>query len=346
MAQNTVKTGILGLFATEERLDKISSQGDPLEQLDLVIDWELFRPFVDKMLNKDKLVNSGRKPLDPMLLFKVLIIQRLYNLSDAQTEFQILDRFSFCRFLGLTTADKVPDEKTIWSFRDRLISKGLDHQLFNAFERMLEERGFIAQEGRMIDASFIKTPIQRNSKDDNDLIKQGKRPEGWKENPSKDRQKDSDAKWTRKGNVNHYGYKIHGKSCTKSKFLISVSVTNASVHDSQMLEPLIDIGDADQPLYADSAYSGEKQEETLQNHSMENQVHEKGSRNKPLTAKQKASNTIKSKVRARVEHIFGFMEQSMHGLQLRSIGLERARGFVNLTGLVYNLFRFKQVQAS
>lgn len=118
MAQKTARTGTLGLFATEERLDKISRQGDPLEQLDTVIDWELFRPIFDKMRNKNKMVNSGRRPLDPMLLFKILIIQRLYNLSDAQTEFQILDRFSFCRFLRLTTSDSVPDEKTIWSFRD------------------------------------------------------------------------------------------------------------------------------------------------------------------------------------------------------------------------------------
>jgi IS5 family transposase len=343
MAQKTARIGTLGLFASEERLDKISKQGDPLQQLDSVVDWELFRPIVDRMLNKDKMVGSGRRPLDPMLLFKILIIQRLYNLSDAQTEFQILDRFSFCRFLGLSTADNVPDEKTIWSFRNRLISKGLDRELFDFFERMLEKEGFIAQEGRMVDASFIKAPIQRNSREENNQIKKGSRPKSWNEKPAKDRQKDSDAKWTRKGGVNHYGYKIHGKSCTKSKFLITVKVSDASVHDSQMLDPLLDIADADQALYADSAYGGVKQQETLERHWMKDRVHEKGTRNRPMTKKQKASNTLKSKVRARVEHIFGFMEQSMHGLNLRSIGIERARGFVNITALVYNLFRYEQV---
>lgn len=199
MAQKTAMTGTLGLFTSEERLDKISKQGDPLEQLDTVIDWELFRPIVDKMLNKDKMVNSGRRPIDPMLLFKILIVQRLYNLSDAQTEFQILDRLSFCRFLGLTTADNVPDEKSFWSFRNRLISKGLDRELFALFECMLEEEGFIAKEGRMVDASFVKAPIQRNSRDENAEIKKGERPESWKENPAKDRQKGTDTKWTKKG---------------------------------------------------------------------------------------------------------------------------------------------------
>jgi IS5 family transposase len=237
----------------------------------------------------------------------------------------------------------VPDEKTIWSFRDRLISKSLDRDLFNLFEQMLEQGGVIVQEGRMVDASFIPAPIQRNSRKENEQIKKGERPETWKQTPSKDRQKDTDAKWTKKGGVNHYGYKIHGKSCTKSKFLITVKVSDASVHDSQMLEPLLDIDDAEQPFYADSAYSGVKQQEIIEQHRMVDQVHEKGPRNKSLTEKQKASNKLKSKIRARVEHIFGFMELSMHGLGIRSIGIQRARGFVNFTALVYNLCRYEQV---
>lgn len=195
----------------------------------------------------------------------------------------------------------------------------------------------------MVDASFIPAPIQRNSRKENDQIKKGERPESWKENSAKDRQKDTDAKWTKKGGVNYYGYKIHGKSCTKSKFLITVKVSDASVHDSQMLDPLLDIDDAEQKLYADSAYGGVKQQETMERHWMDDQVHEKGTCNTPLTKKQKVSNTLKSKVRARLEHIFGFMEQSMHGLDIRSIGIQRARGFVNFTALIYNLCRYEQV---
>lgn len=110
-----------------------------------------------------------------------------------------------------------------------------------------------------------------------------------------------------------------------------------------MLEPLLDIDDAEQPFYADSAFSGSKQNEIIEQHRMEDRVHEKGSRNNPLTDKQKASNKLNSKVRARVEHFFGFMKQSMHGLDIRSVGIDRARGFVNFTALVYNLCRYEQV---
>jgi len=105
----------------------------------------------------------------------------------------------------------------------------------------------------------------------------------------------------------------------------------------------LDEKDKGQDLYADSAYTGEEQEKTIAKYEMNNKVHEKGYRNKPLTEEQKKSNTEKSKIRARVEHVFGFMEQSMNGLKLKSIGIIRATGIIGLINLTYNLFRYEQV---
>jgi IS5 family transposase len=98
-------------------------------------------------------------------MFKILVLQRYYNLSDGQIEYQILDRLSFCRFLGLSLNDRVPDEKTIWDFRDRLVGKGLDKELFDQFAGLLEKHGLIAHEGKIIDASFVEAPRQRNTRD-------------------------------------------------------------------------------------------------------------------------------------------------------------------------------------
>jgi IS5 family transposase len=106
------------------------------------------------------MTNSGPKPYDPLLMFKILVLQRYYNLSDGQIEYQILDRLSFCRFLGLSLNDRVPDEKTIWDFRDRLVGKGLDKELFDQFAGLLEKHGLIAHEGKIIDASFVEAPRQ------------------------------------------------------------------------------------------------------------------------------------------------------------------------------------------
>ena len=120
-------------------------------------------------------------------------------------------------------------------------------------------------------------------------------------------------------------------------------VTDASVHDSQPLDDLLTVNDYGQDFYADSAYTGEEQEKVIEKHGLKNLVNEKGYRNKPLTEEQKHNNKVKSKTRARVEHVFGFMEQSMHGLSLRSIGITRATGIIGLINLTYNLFRYEQI---
>ncbi len=289
------------------------------------------------------MVNAGPKPYDPLLMFKILVLQRYYNLSDEQIEYQILDRLTFCRFLEISLNDRVPDEKTIWDFRDRLINKNLDKELFELFGDLLEKYGLIAHEDKIIDASFVEAPRQRNKREENQQIKEGQVPESWDENPNKKRQKDVDAKRTKKNKETHFGYKNHAKVDNKHKFIEKGKTTDASVHDSQALDDLLDEKDEDQDLWADSAYTGEKQETTIKKYKVKNKIHEKGYKGKPLTEEQIASNKEKSKTRVRVEHVFGFMEQSMNKLYVRSIGLKRASGFVTMVNLTYNLFRYEQV---
>jgi len=343
MGKKYKEIGANQLFAEEFRLHKLSKQGDPLERLNKVIDWEYFRSIVEKLLNTDSLVNAGPKLYDPLLMFKILILQRYYNLSDDQIEYQILDRLTFCRFLGITLSDKVPDAKTVWNFKNRLIEKELDKELFDHFGTMLEKHGLIAHEGKIIDASFMEAPRQRNSREENKQVKAGEVPENWKENPNKLRQKDTDARWAKKNNQTHYGYKQHNKVDNKHKFIDKITTTDASVHDSQALDTLLDEKDEGQALWADSAYTGEDQEKTIKQYKVNNKVHEKGYRNKPLTEAQKAANREKSKVRARVEHVFGFMEHNMNKLYVRTIGIKRASSFATLVSLTYNLFRYEQV---
>ena len=188
-------------------------------------------------------------------------------------------------------------------------------------------------------------PRQRNSREENKTIKNGEVPEKWKEKPRKLAQKDTDARWTKKNNQNFFGYKNHVKTDSKSKIITKYQVTQASVHDSQVIDNLLDNKDEGEDFYADSAYTGQVQEEVISKKGMTNKVHEKGYKNKPLTDEQKADNKTKSKVRARVEHIFGFMENSMNGMQIRSIGIKRAEAIIGLSNLVYNMFRKIQLLA-
>jgi len=336
--------GKKSLFDEQLTLERLSEIGNPLEAISKVIDFEMFRNTLEeKLLNTNKKSNAGAKPFDVVMMFKIIILQRYYGLGDKQVEYQILDRTSFKNFLGLASGDKVPDEKTVWLFRENLTKTGVIENLFYQFVNYLESKGLIFNEGKLIDASFTVAPRQRNTREENQKIKDGEGDKLWNDKPNKKRHKDIDARWTKKNNEKFYGYKNHAKVDAKSKFINKFVVTDASVHDSQPLDVLLDEKDENQDLYADSAYTGEEQENTIEKHKMINKVNEKGYRNKPLTDEQKLNNRQKSKTRARVEHVFGFMEQSMNGLFIRSVGIIRATGIIGLINLTYNLFRYEQI---
>lgn len=337
-------TGKKGLFDEEETNQKLLAIGNPLELISRVVDFEIFRNTLgSRLLNTDKKSNAGARRYDIVMMFKIMILQRYYGLGDTQIEYQILDRLSFKKFLGLESGDKVPDEKTVWAFREAMTNSGLVEEIFKQFREFLATKDLIMNEGKMVDASFTVAPRQRNTREENKMIKEGRGEELWKDEPNKKKHKDIDARWTKKNNETFYGYKNHAKVDTKSKFIDKYKVTDASVHDSQPLEDLLTEEDKGQDLHADSAYTGEDQEKVISKYEMNNCINEKGYRNKPLTETQKQSNRKKSKKRARVEHVFGFMEQSMNGLFLKSVGIVRAAGIIGLINLTYNLFRYEQV---
>ena len=332
-----------GFFDQDIRLSKLSQLGDPLEKLANGIDFEIFRQILTDGLTKEAKGKGGRPPYDYVLMFKILILQRYYNLSDEQAEYQINDRMSFMRFLDLTIADDIPDSRTIWNFTEQITDLELAAALFKRFEEELVKLGLIVNEGKIVDASFVEAPRQRNTKEENTHIKKtGTAPEQWEESPDKLAQKDVDARWTKKNNQTFYGYKNHTKVGSQSKLISNYKVTDASVHDSQALGQLLEEKDKGEALYGDSAYSG--QEEILEKYQVKGQIHEKGARNRPLTDEQKKSNKIKSKTRVRVEHVFGFMENSMGSMYFRKVGKKRAETVIGLMNLTYNMFRKIQLE--
>ena len=190
--------------------------------------------------------------------------------------------------------------------------------------------------------SITEVPKQRNTREENQRIKDGEGDQLWDDHVPKKRHKDIHARWTKKHNKTYYGYKNHIKMDAKSKLIETYAVTDASVHDSQVLDQLLDKQqDAQQTLHADSAYTGAKQAKTIRQAGMKNRVHCKAQRNQPLTTRQKNANTKKSTTRARVEHVFGFMTTTMKGLKLRSAGIKRANAGIGLINLTYNLCRFE-----
>ena len=327
-----------GLFDWHDRFEKLNKNGDPLLKLNQVVDWEVFRKPLEKIRNKKRKSKANAKPYDVILMFKILIIQSLYNLFDDRTEFQILDRISFMRFLNIGLGDKVPDAKTIWLFREQITKVGLIKPLFEQFDAFLRDSGFFAQKGQIIDASIVQAPRQRNSREDNKRIKRGEIPEDW--NEAKRRQKDTDARWTKKNGENHYGYKNHICVDVKHKLVRSFDVTDAAVHDKHVFEQLLDESNTSRDVYVDSAYHSETSVERLKERGFREHLQRKGYRHRKLTERERKGNRTRARKRCRVEHVFGVQAMMAGGLLLRTIGLIRAKAKIGLLNLAYNVNRY------
>jgi len=331
-----------GLFDLDNRYASLSDAGDPLERLNTVIDWEIFRPILERIDIKERKSAAGRKSLCRVLMFKLLVLQRLHNLSDERLQFQVTDRLSFMRFLGLDLAADVPDARTVWAFRESLKTHQLVEPMFARLNQALADLGVELKSGQIIDATFVPVPIQRNSREDNALIKADAVPLDWGSSPAKLAQKDTDARWTKKGGQNHYGYKSHVNIDKDTKLITAQAATPAHVHDSQPFDTLLREAEEGGPeVWADSAYRSEEQEQRLLASGHASQIIERAYKDRPLTEKQEADNRRKSRTRVRVEHAFAAMENEMGGIFLRSIGMARAAVGVGLMNLTYNLKRIE-----
>ena len=332
-----------GFFYLDERFAKLDGIGDPLVKIKTAVDWEGFRGVLEASSEKPRRSNAGRKAFDAVLMFKILVLQHLYNLSDDQTEYKIRDRYSFCRFLDLTPEDRVPDAKTLWRFREGLKSASVFDALFAELALQIAAEGYIARKGQIVDASLVAAPKQRNTREENRQIKEGERPEGWSE--AKRRQKYVQARWTKKNDVSHYGYKNHISVDNEFKLIRGWAVSDAALHDSQVFEEMLDESNTSADVWADSAYRSADQEKQLKSAGWRSHVHRKGQKNKPLSGRAQQANRRRSKVRARVEHVFA-QHEAMGGMLVRTIGLLRARVKIGMKNLVYNLRRLSWLKAN
>ena len=328
------------IFGADVQLSRLSKLGDPLERIAQAIDWEIFRAPIVKRIRQDEYSKGGRPPTDEVLMFKMMLLQDWNNISDDATEYLVNDRLSFQRFLGMELGEKSPDAKTLWLFKEKLGEEGL-RELFDLFNEKLSDMQIIKREGSLIDATFVEVPRQRNSREENKSIKEGNIPEEWQspENAAKLSQKDTDARWSKKGNETYYGYKDHIKADNATKLITDFSVTPANVHDINEFEGIIDANDKE--AWLDSAYASAEHVARIKEAFPDIILHinEKGTRNNPLTDEQKESNRVKSKTRARVEHIFGYISRFMGGIYIRTIGIARAKREITGMNLAYNIRR-------
>lgn len=347
-------TGQAGFWDIDERYARLSKVGDPLEKLDAVVPWEVFRKPLAKALKRSDGSKGGRPPYDTIVMFKILVLQALYNLGDDQTEFVINDRLSFMRFLDLSIGDDVPDAKTIWLFREHLTQARAIENLFTRFDKHLARSGYLAMGGQIVDATIVAAPKQRNSDGEKADIKAGKVPDAWKDKPAKLAQKDRDARWTvkyskakqRPDGTSHkidiaipaFGYKNHIAIDRQCGLIRTWKATDAARYDGAQLSDLVSRDNTASDVWADTAYRSKKNEAWLTKNGFVSNIHTKKPKGRLMSERASKANGRRSKVRAFVEHPFARIKGPM-GLFIRTIGIARATAKIGMANLVYNFQR-------
>jgi len=330
------------LFAAEEREAKLDSLGDVLRVMEQHVDFKALAAEMDRVAPRPGRERGGRPPFPTELMVRAWILQNLYGLSDEQMEYQVLDRLSFQRFLGLRRSSQVPDRTTFWTFRERLTVAKAGDALFEAVHRQLAQHGDIARGGQMVDASLVPVPRQHVTEEERQLIKKRAMPVGWK--PAQRRQKDTEATWTQKHGKSTFGYKVSVSADRRYKLIRKVKVSTASENDTLHLEDVLDHANTGHDLYGDKGYVDGKREQRLKAQGWRVHIQRKAQKGQPLSACQTRRNTRIARIRARVEHVFAALEQ-MGGKLLRGIGLDRATFQLTGKAAVYNLRRLCSLKA-
>jgi len=344
-----------GLFDVDERLKRLSALGDQLLAFAATVDFEIFRSELMRALAYSDGSQGGRPPFDPVMMFKILVIQAANALSDERTEFLINDRLSFMRFLGLSLSDRVPDARTIWLFRERLTKAEAIKPLFDRFDAALREAGYVAMGGQIVDASLIAAPKQRNTEEEKKAIKEGRIPEAWKAKPAKLRHKDRDARWTVKFSkakarpdgtvppvdiaIPTFGYQNHVSIDRACGLIRRWDATDAAAYEGARLrQGLLDRTNTASAVWADTAYRSKANEGFLAKNGFVSRIHRKKPAGQPMPETTRRANALKSQVRSGVEHVFAVQKDKMD-LFIRTIGIARATVKIGMANLVYNFRR-------
>lgn len=338
-----------GFFDTDARLRALSATGDPLARLAAVVDFELFRPELEAALARGDRSRGGRPPYDAALMFRILILQALYTLSDDQAEYRLRDRLSFMRFASLAPHEPVPDAKTIWPYREQLTRAGALTRAFDRFDAMLREQGYLAMGGQIVDATVVEARRPRLNRDEKQAVREGVVPSSWPK--ARTRRIDREGRWTIKRGrkkahpppgsarqrtaatgeiaVPVFGYKNHLGIDRMHGFIRRFAVTHATRHDGSQLGAILDPQNTASDVWADTAYRSKANLALLRRRGLRPQFPRVKPCGRPMPPPVARGNRTRARVRGRVEHVFAAEKCGM-GLVVRTIGLARATAKITL----------------
>lgn len=302
----------LTAFFLSQQYQKLAELGDRLGEVEMIIDWEAFRPIIAEIYQDDPQY-GGRPHTDEIILLKLLILQQWYGLSDYELERQAIDRVSFFHFLGNPTS--IPDRSTIWRFRERLIKFKKEEALWNELQKQIEEVGLTIKRGMIQDATFITSDPGHATQD---------KPRGDQSNTRRSR----DGTWAKKGQKSQFGYKLHTAVDKETQLIRRFKTTTASLHDSK-----IDLSEPGETIYRDRGYFGVTPQASM------DKTMKRATRNNPLTVKDKRRNKAISRVRSLVERPYAVIKRVFHAGHVMVTTVERANVKCLFTCVSYNLYR-------
>jgi transposase, IS5 family len=291
-----------------------------LNQLNAAIEWEtLAKPIRAVYRNAD-----GGSPAEPVvMMLKILMLQKWFNLSDPQAEEQLNDRVSFRRFVGLRGEELSPDETTIVKFRKRLREADLDRKLFDIVKRSMEQRGLLVKEGTLVDALILEAPKGRKT--------------GEKDASGQDiTTRDKDASFTQKHGRSYHGYKGH-VAADRSGIVTDFEFSTASHHDSRYIDELTK--KEKRAVIADAAYAEKDRRERLERKGVTAGIAFKRQRGqKELPPMLRKINRMIASIRAAAEHTMARLRK-WGAARTRYRGERRNRFDFAMTLVAHNLRR-------
>jgi len=313
-----------------------------LDGVAAIIDWERIEKLLKRGLGRTNEITSGAKAYPALLMFKILLLQQWYELSDLDTERAMFDRISFILFAGLSLEESVPDHTTICRFRNCLVEKQLLHVLLDEINKQMEKQGKLVKKGVAVDASIISSAARPRKQVDIETVacdrEESVAPQV---KVTVSYSHDSDASWTKKGKNYYYGYKGHTCVDVDTGLILSAHATPANLSDTGELATLVIKSrlPARSRVYGDKGYPSAANRTLLKQHQCKDGIMRRAYRNKPLTERERVRNKLISKKRHVVERVFGTLKQHYGMARASYLGTLKVQGKLLLLSLAYNLKR-------
>lgn len=305
-----------------------------------LLDWDSIEKILKSNLKRG--FNAiGQPPYSELLLFKILLLQTWFNLSDTKVEEAINDRISFIKFLNLSIESDTPDHSTISRFRNSLVKNNLDKKLFLEINRQLESKGILVKNGAIVDATIISS--NRRPKKIDDLVTEDRKEENTEEITSETKivtsySDDKEATWIKKYGKYLYGYKIHN-SVNKEGYILGGVVTGANESDTKHLESILNeiMLEEGLPVLADKGYTSARNSSILESRNLLDKIMLKATKSKKLTTEENEHNREISKFRYVVEQTFGLLKLHFGYTRCRYISQRKVELEYMLKSLSFNI---------